>query len=268
MRNYFVFAAFILLAGCSKSNYAKYAPIYEKDSLKNIPDFSNLAYWAAHPGKKNPSDSIPKRFQKQAYNAKDVDVFFVYPTSYLDKTMPEGWNAQLNDTTINIYTDYSAILYQASVFNEVGKIYAPRYRQANILAYYPVTAADTVKAIAAFNLAYNDVRLAFEYYLANNNNGRPIILASHSQGSTHTIRLLKEFFDNKPLQKQLVAAYVVGMALDPSIFTNLKACTIPDQTGCICAGEPLWKVTSNLLLKKKNLNPLLPTRFHGIIRIP
>ena len=66
MRNYFVLAAFFLLAGCSKSNYAKYAPIYEKESLSNIPDFSNLAYWAAHPNKKNPSDSIPKRFQKQA----------------------------------------------------------------------------------------------------------------------------------------------------------------------------------------------------------
>ena len=77
MRNYFVLAAFFLLAGCSKSNYAKYAPIYEKESLSNIPDFSNLAYWAAHPNKKNPSDSIPKRFQKQAYDTKDVDVFFV-----------------------------------------------------------------------------------------------------------------------------------------------------------------------------------------------
>lgn len=149
--------------------------------------------------------------------------------------MPYGLNAPLKESKINIYTDYSALLYQASVFNEVGKIYAPRYRQANILAYYPVTAADTVKAIAAFELAYNDVKAAFEYYLANNNNGRPIIIASHSQGSTHTIRLLKEFFDNKPLYKQLVAAYVVGMALDPKIYTSLKACTTPDQTGCICA---------------------------------
>ena len=235
MRNYFVFAAFILLAGCSKSNYAKYAPVYEKDSLKNIPDFSNLAYWAAHPGKKNPSDSIPKRFQKQAYNAKDVDVFFVYPTSYLDKTMPEGWNAQLNDTKINIYTDYSSILYQASVFNEVGKIYSPRYRQANIKSYTPDNREDTLKALAAFELAYQDVKTAFEYYLAHYNNGRPIIIASHSQGSTHSIRILKEFFDGKPLGKQLVAAYVVGMALDPAMYTSLKACDQPNETGCICA---------------------------------
>ena len=92
-------------------------------------------------------------------------LFFVYPTSYLDRTLPYGYNAPLKESKINVYTDYTAILYQASVFNEVGKIYAPRYRQANILAYYPVTPADTIKAIAAFELAYSDVKKAFEYYL-------------------------------------------------------------------------------------------------------
>jgi len=235
MRNLIIIVAGLFLMSCSQSNYSKYAPIYEGEALSEVPDFSDLRYWAAHPNKKDPSDSVPKNVTSNQIASKDVDVFFVYPTSYLDRTLPYGLNAPLKESKINIYTDFTAILYQASVFNEVGKIYSPRYRQANILAYYPVTAADTVKAIAAFELAYNDVKVAFEYFLANNNNGRPIIIASHSQGSTHTIRLLKEFFDNKPLNKQLVAAYVVGMALDPSIYTNLKACITPDQTGCICA---------------------------------
>jgi hypothetical protein len=235
MRNYFVVAAFVILAGCSQSNYAKYAPIYEKEQLSTIPDYSNLSYWSAHPNKKNPADSIPENLYGTSNGPKEVDVFFVYPTSYLDRTMPQGWNAQLNDVKINIYTDFSSILFQASVFNEVGKIYAPRYRQANIIAYYPITSEDTLKAMAAFDFAYQDVKNAFEYYLNNNNNGRPIIIASHSQGSTHAIRLLKEYFDGKPLGKQLVAAYVVGMALDPATFSNLKACEKPNQTGCICA---------------------------------
>jgi hypothetical protein len=234
MRNYFVIAACLLVAGCAQSNYAKYAPIYEKAQLAVVPDYSNLSYWAAHPDKKSPADSIPKNLNVTNNASKEVDVFFVYPTSYLDRTMPQGWNAQLNDTKINIYTDFSSILYQASVFNEVGKIYAPRYRQANIIAYYPITSEDTLKAMAAFDFAYQDVKNAFEYYLKHNNNGRPIIIASHSQGSTHAIRLLKEYFNDKPLQKQLVAAYVVGMALDPATFSNIKACTKPNQTGCIC----------------------------------
>jgi hypothetical protein len=37
------------------------------------------------------------------------------------------------------------------------------------------------------------------------------------------------------LSKQLVSAYIVGMAIDPNEFTNLKACAKPTETGCICA---------------------------------
>jgi hypothetical protein len=235
MRNYFALFLFILLAGCSQSNYVKFSPTYEKDGIGEVPDYSQLVYWAAHPEKKDPSDSVPADLINNYRPNKNVDVFFVYPTSYLDTGMPYGWNASLKDIKTNIYTDYSSILFQASVFNEVGDIYAPRYRQAHIHAYSPIGHEDTVKAIAAFELAYQDVKNAFEYYLANNNHGRPIIIASHSQGSTHTIRLLKEYFDNKPLAKQLVAAYVVGMALDPAIYTSIKACDRPNETGCICA---------------------------------
>ena len=46
---------------------------------------------------------------------------------------------------------------------------------------------------------------------------------------------MKEYFDGKPLGKKLVAAYVVGMALDPATYTQLKACEKPNETGCILA---------------------------------
>jgi hypothetical protein len=235
MRNLIVFAALLILASCSQNNYSKYAPIYEKETINEAPDYSNIVYWSAHPDKKSPSDSVPASIINKYNPNKDVDVFFVYPTSYLDPAMPYGWTASLKDTKINIYTDFSSILYQASVFNEIGRIYAPRYRQAHIKSYTPQSKEDTIKALAAFEIAYQDVKAAFDYYMAHNNNGRPIIIASHSQGSTHAIRLLKEYFDNKPLAKQLVAAYVVGMALDPSTYSSLKGCEQPNQTGCICA---------------------------------
>ena len=64
---------------------------------------------------------------------------------------------------------------------------------------------DTSKAGKAFDFAYEDIKKSFEYYLQHYNNGRPIIIASHSQGTTHALRLLKEFFENKPLQ--LVAVW-------------------------------------------------------------
>lgn len=222
-------------SNCAPSNYKKFGAQYEKEALDTVPNYAALKYWAAHPAKKDPSDSVPKNIQNDFHPNRIADVFFVYPTSYLDPTKPTGWNASLQDIKTNIYTDYSSILYQASVFNEVGDIYAPRYRQAHIGSYSPIGHEDTLKAIAAFELAYQDVKKSFEYYLAHYNNNRPIIIAAHSQGSTHAIRLLKEFFDDKPLAKKLVAAYVVGMALDPNIYTQLKACNTPNETGCICA---------------------------------
>ncbi|MCW3119872.1 MAG: hypothetical protein JWM28_3954, partial [Chitinophagaceae bacterium] len=121
---------------------------------------------------------------------------------------------------------------QASIFNGAGRVFAPRYRQANYRCYF---LEDTAAALAAFKLAYEDVKAAFEYYMANYNAGRPVIIAAHSQGTTHALTLLKEFFDDKPLQRQLVAAYLVGMPLRPDYFSVLKPCSRPDETGCVCS---------------------------------
>lgn len=82
----------------------------------------------------------------------------MHPTTYLDPAMPNGWSASLKDIAINIQTDYTTILNQASIFNEVGMVYAPRYRQAHIKSYYPVNKIDTINALAAFELAYQDVK--------------------------------------------------------------------------------------------------------------
>ena len=235
MRNLFLLSVLCITLGCGKSNYATYQPVYATINWEEQPDYSQLKNWAAHPQKVDPSDSVPASIMNQYKPKQLADVFFVHPTTYLDPTMPNGWSASLKDIALNIKTDYSTILSQASIFNEVGPIYAPRYRQAHIKSYYPVTKLDTLNALAAFELAYLDVKKAFEYYLANYNQGKPIIIASHSQGSTHAKRLLKEYFDGKALSKQLVSAYIVGMAIDPNEFTNLKACATPTETGCICA---------------------------------
>ena len=169
---------------------------YEFKSKDGIPDFSNLNYWAASPFKMDPSDNVPADLKNEI---KDTiaDVFFIHPTTYTDAKMPMGWNAQIDDEELNKKTDNSAILYQASVFNKYCRVFAPRYRQANLRAFYT---DDKKMANAALELAYEDVKNAFEYYLKNYNNGRPIIIASHSQGTFHAGKLLKDFFENKLLK--------------------------------------------------------------------
>ena len=153
--------------------------------------------------------------------------FFIHPTTYTQKEFTD-WNADINNEKLNIETDNSTILYQASVFNKRCRIFAPRYRQAHINAFY--TNQDS--AIIYFDLAYNDVKEAFEYYLEHFNNGRPIIIASHSQGTKHAGRLLKEFFENKPLYKNLICAYIIGMPIPENYFSAIPVCKDSSQTGC------------------------------------
>ena len=158
-----------------------------------------------------------------------ADVFFIHPTSYFGEKKGSPWNADLRDTVVNNNTDNLSILLQASVFNGSCRVFAPRYRQGNMEAFYVF---NTPEAKAAFDLAYNDVKKAFQYYLKHDNKKRPIIIASHSQGSLHAIRLLQEFFDGKPLQKRLVCAYVIGYQIKKDAFKKLPVGERPDQTGC------------------------------------
>ena len=198
-------------------------------------DYSDLNLWAAHPLKKDFADSVPKNSNlKDLQQSSEVDVFFIHPTTFVKKVDDSIWNANIEDTELNKKTDESTILNQASVFNAAGKIYAPRYRQAHIKAF-TVPDEDTLKANAAFDLAYNDIADAFKYYLSHYNNGRPIIIASHSQGSKHAQRLLKDFFSNQTLKNKLVVAYVVGFATPNDLCFDIPACASPQQTGCICA---------------------------------
>jgi len=222
-----------IFTGCS-NKYKPYLSNYRFSAPNGgSPNYAQLDFWAAHPYKKDPSDSVPQPLMASYRPDSTADVFFIHPTTYTQKDKKFGWNGVVDDAELNSKTDYGTILSQAGIFNEVGRVFAPRYRQAHISAYYPKNASDSENAIIALNLAYSDVKAAFEYYLQNLNNGRPIIIASHSQGSTHAQRLLQEFFDNQPLYNKLIVAYIPGMYVNPNKFQQIKPCEFPNQTGCM-----------------------------------
>ena len=106
----------------------KYAKFANENSYahkgEGEPDYSDLYYWAAHPYKKDPSDSIPLPLRRNYLKDTTVDVFFIHPTTFTSKE-DTGWNADVNEAAINAKTDYSSILYQASAFNEY-RVFAPR----------------------------------------------------------------------------------------------------------------------------------------------
>ena len=201
---------------------------FNESKAASAPDYSKSFYWAALPNKADEADKTPKGVKDEQANA-EVDVFFLHPTIYTGEEGDDQWNGPVNDPALNKRVDESTIRFQASIFNGVGKVYAPRYRQAHISAYFE---QDQTMAKRVFDLAYLDLKNAFQYYLDNYNNGRPIIIASHSQGTTHSKRLVKEFFDGTELQKQFVAGYLVGIPVLKDEFDHIPVCQSPTETGC------------------------------------
>ncbi len=199
-----------------------------------------MAYWAAFPGIQDPADKIPGTDSLTIDTLGAVDVFFLHPTSHNKQWRKLTWNASLQNKRINKKTDKGTIQFQASAFNKNTRVFAPRYRQVHINGYFTDKQSDARKA---FDVAYSDVKAAFEYYLKNENKGRPIVIAAHSQGSTHSMRLIKEFFDGKPLQQSLVAAYLPGMIVRAEEFKNIPPCTGPNQTGCFVSWRTFKKGT-------------------------
>lgn len=193
------------------------------------PQYQNLENWSALPTKKDPSDDCPRGLKNNQANAP-ADVFFIHPTTYTEKPKTEFiWNQDLRDASLNNVVDESPIRFQASAFNAAGKIYAPRYRQAHYSVFLTPHKDDKK---AALDTAYNDVEQAFLYYMAHWNQGRPIIIASHSQGTIHAARIIKEHILGTPLQQQLVATYLVGMPVPYDSLPGLPACANDSATGC------------------------------------
>lgn len=126
-------------------------------SENGVPNYSELQFWAAHPDKWDPSDTIPTPLITEP-KEKVADVFFLHPTTLTGVRENGITNASIDDSVINYKTDYSPILYQASAFNERARIFAPRYRQAHIGMY---AEPDSASKYAAFNLAYDDIKKRF-----------------------------------------------------------------------------------------------------------
>ncbi|MBO9575269.1 MAG: DUF3089 domain-containing protein [Sphingobium sp.] len=158
-------------------------------------------------------------------------IFFIHPTSAFD-TM--RWNASANDPVAAAQATRFLRL-QATALAAAGLVWAPRYRQAVFGAFL----TDKAEAQKAIDLAYGDVRAAFETFLRANPQG-PIILAGHSQGTVHLLRLLAERVGGVDWRPRVVAVYAPGWPISvahdlPAL--GFAACTAPRQTGCILSWQ-------------------------------
>lgn len=177
------------------------------------PDYTNPKNWLALP-------DVPDRYA--------VDVFWVYPTINTDDT---AWLMNVTDETMRAKAA-NTLATQASVFTLQANLYAPVYRQMNLAGL--ALPEDEREAVIFYGK--DDVWRALNHYLEHFNQGKPFILAGHSQGSNILADLMIEHWGAMEVEQRLVAAYLIGWSVTPeNLKTNpsLAICTSPGQTGCI-----------------------------------
>lgn len=211
---------------------------YEQPAPVPANRYADPAMWISRPdrGSGDPAQWLPQEAPKDAAPVAAA-VFFIHPTSYLDKA---HWNAPLDDATSRTLAD-TMVRGLASPFNQATQLWAPRYRQATFGAFL----SDKPEALQALDLAYSDVTTAFDQFLASVPAKQPIVLAGHSQGAYHLRRLLRDRVAGKPLARRIAAAYAIGwpISLEHDLpLMGLPACASPDQSGCVVSwlsyGEP------------------------------
>jgi hypothetical protein len=142
---------------------------------------------------------------------QEVDVFYVYPTIYTQESP-----ANMDITESKLRANAAGLLVaQAGVYAPYANVFAPFYRQqtAATQSMEANNGGRNAFADTTFRLGYQDVEQAFDYYMEHLNQGRPFILAGHSQGSMVMIELMRNRLADAGLQKQLIAAYVMGYSV-------------------------------------------------------
>jgi len=165
---------------------------------------------------------------------KEVDVFYLYPTAWQKVNKDDPNICEINNPSM-LNGSKSAFARQATAFETVGNIYAPYYRQVDS-AYKSTLSLEEQDRIER-GIPKSDVFAAFDYYIQNYNNGRPFILAGHSQGSNELAYLLSEYMKENPgVYDRMIAAYIIGYSITGEYLAknpHLKFAHGPDDTGVI-----------------------------------
>jgi hypothetical protein len=158
-----------------------------------------------------------------------IDCFYVYPTVSLDP----GGNASMQVEQQQV----EVVKQQFARFAAVCRTYAPLYRQVTLTALRASLNGHPVEVDRA--LAYNDVKDAWDYYLAHDNHGRGVALIGHSQGSAVLAELVSREIDGKPIQSRILSVILAGYRLQVPTgkdvggdFKSVPLCHSAQQLGC------------------------------------
>jgi len=223
-------------------------PGYEKWDEKI--DYSDMDNWL----------NIPKTIDKE------VDVIYYYPTTYSPAEGSGEVIAEIDDEGMRVGAQ-SMLAKQASAFEDSCNIYAPFYRQID--GTYGLTLTNEQNEELFEYVAMQDAANALDYYFENYNDGRPFILAGHSQGSETLLFLLADYFEeHKDYLDRMVAAYLIGYSVTEDYLADnphLKFAERKSDTGVIISWntegpENVGEHNAVVLDGAISINPLTWTR--------
>lgn len=192
-----------VINGCRKSD--------NSNIVSTSVDYSKASHWL----------SLPATVYK-------ADVFYLYPTTSWTEDNSTSMICAIDDSLM-MAGAAQAFARQATAFDTAANVYAPFYRQDNSS---PVNRLNVIAGIPT-----TDAAAAFDYYIRNFNQGRPFILAGHSQGANIVCNLLSGYLKANPqVYSRMIAAYVIGGPVTQAFLTanpHLKFATGPDDTGVI-----------------------------------
>lgn len=164
----------------------------------------------------------------------EVDTIYFYPTAFASDDPDAPIIVPVENETLRAGAQ-SNFSMNESAYSHCTNVFAPYYRQSNLMALAGLNAEE----FEAFQHQeqLTDVYASLDYYFEHFNEGRPYILAGHSQGSAMIKIVLKEYMQAHPEHYQrMVAAYVLGYSIteqDLAFNPNLKFAQGADDTGVI-----------------------------------
>lgn len=169
---------------------------------------------------------LPKKPKKPA---KKVDCIWLYPTACMSPDFIGGVNAIMKKMAGDNYKQ------NGPIFEKHCNVYAPYYHQLSAMKFNDLTDREI------FDIEKNeprtDVYAALDYYFEHYNNGRPYVLAGHSQGACLLVYVLTEYMKLHPeYYDRMVAAYCVGYGMSKEQLAenpHIKPAAGPDDTGVL-----------------------------------
>jgi len=244
LRYSIVTLAFIILLAVAEKNLAQSQTPSAPAATQAKNDYSKAESWLCRPGGQD-ACAVDLTTTVVAANGKltqekwsanpkaPIDCFYVYPTVSLDATPNSDMNAGPEEKNV--------IRAQFARFGSQCRVFAPLYRQITLTA---LRAGMAGKPMAGLDraLGYNDVVDAWKHYLANDNQGRGVVLIGHSQGSGVLTQLIRNEIDGKPVQERIVSAMLLGTnVVVPKgkdvggSFQSMPLCRAANQTSCVIA---------------------------------